>query len=304
MISIEVENLTKIYGKQKALDNVSFSLNQGEIVGLLGPNGAGKSTTMKILTCYLPQTSGKVTVCGLDVVKDALKVKSKIGYLPENNPLYHDMFVKEYLGFMANLKNTSGNRKEWVNNVIELTGISAEQHKKIGQLSKGYKQRVGLAQALLNDPEILILDEPTSGLDPNQIVEIRELIKQVGKDRTVVLSTHILQEVEIMCNRVIIINKGQKVADDNIAEIKNKIAIPTINIEFDKHISTEKLRSFASVISVEKITDFQFRIATHKTQEVKKAIFDLSLNENIGIKSIFDEKENLEATFKSVTKGI
>lgn len=219
-MSIQVEQLTKVYGAQKAINNISFNINKGEIVGFLGPNGAGKSTTMKILTGYLQATSGKALVAGIDVQTNAIDVKKKIGYLPESNALYYDMYVKEYLAFVAGVHQIS-NLKPQISNAIELTGLQVEQHKKIGELSKGYKQRVGLAAALIHKPEVLILDEPTSGLDPNQIVEIRNVIKEQGKNKTVIFSSHILQEVEAICDRIIIINKGQIVADDTLINLKN-----------------------------------------------------------------------------------
>jgi len=213
-MSIKVEQITKFYGDQKALDNVSFEIGSGEIVGFLGPNGAGKSTMMKILTTYITQSYGSARVCGFDVVEKALEVRKKIGYLPEHNPLYLDMYIKEYLSFVAGIYKLKS-KKEKVKNIIEKVGLTPEMHKKIGELSKGYRQRVGLAQAMIHDPEVLILDEPTSGLDPNQLVEIRALIKEIGKEKTVMLSTHIMQEVEAICDRIIIIKKGEIVADDS-----------------------------------------------------------------------------------------
>lgn len=214
-MSIIVKNLTKVYGKQKALNDVSLSIEDGEIVGLLGPNGAGKSTMMKILTCFIPPTSGDVKVCGYDIFDNTMAVRRSIGYLPEQNPLYYDMYVREFLLFVAGIHRIEKKlRRERVEEIIELTGLSKEVNKKIAALSKGYKQRVGIAQALIHDPEVLILDEPTTGLDPNQLVEIRNLIKQVGKTKTVLLSTHIMQEVEAVCSRVVIINNGRLVADD------------------------------------------------------------------------------------------
>ncbi|MGN6477275.1 MAG: ATP-binding cassette domain-containing protein, partial [Flavipsychrobacter sp.] len=218
-MSISVKGLTKIYGSQRAVDNIEFELKKGEIVGFLGPNGAGKSTTMKMITGYLPATSGDIRVCGLDIAEKPLDVKKVIGYLPESNPLYYDMYVREYLEFSAGIHQIK-NAKARIEEMIELTGLTKEAHKKIGMLSKGYKQRVGLAQAMLHNPEVLILDEPTTGLDPNQIVEIRELITRIGKEKTVLLSTHIMQEVQAMCSRVMIINNGKIVADDSIDKIQ------------------------------------------------------------------------------------
>lgn len=220
-MSLEINSLTKIYNTQKAVNQVSFRVEKGEIVGFLGPNGAGKSTTMKMITGYIGATSGSAKVCGIDVSKNAIEVKKKIGYLPESNALYYDMYVKEYLKFIAGVHKIADAKKQ-IAKVIELTGLQVEQHKKIGQLSKGYKQRVGLAAALIHNPEVLILDEPTSGLDPNQIVEIRNVIKEQGKDKTVLFSSHILQEVEAICTRIIIINKGQIVADDSLENLKKK----------------------------------------------------------------------------------
>jgi len=219
-MSIRVQSLTKIYGRQKAVDDISFNAGPG-VLGFLGPNGAGKSTTMKILTCFIPQTSGTASVCGFDVITRPLDVRRHIGYLPESNPLYLDMYVKESLGFIAGIHKIQEPEKR-ISRIIEQTGLGPEQHKKIGQLSKGYRQRVGLAQAILHDPDVLILDEPTSGLDPNQLIGIRQLILDLGKTKTIILSTHIMQEVEAVCNKVIIINKGKIVADDNLQNLRSE----------------------------------------------------------------------------------
>jgi len=218
-MSIEVSNITKLYGQQKALDNVNVNIHAGEVVGLLGPNGAGKSTLMKIITCFIPPTEGFVKVSGFDIQEKSMEVRKRIGYLPENNPLYIDMYIKEYLEFIAGIHQLGPISKYRIENIIHLTGLDEEQNKKIGALSKGYKQRVGLAQALIHDPEVLIMDEPTSGLDPNQLLEIRNLIKEIGKEKTVMLSTHIMQEVEAVCDRAIIINKGKIVADQSVASL-------------------------------------------------------------------------------------
>jgi len=235
-MSIIVENITKKYGEQKALDNVSFKVNAGEIVGLLGPNGAGKSTMMKIITCFIPPNDGMVKVYGNDIYEQSLEVRKKVGYLPENNPLYLDLYVKEYLEFVAGIYKIQ-NKKERVEEMIKLTGLEIERKKKIGALSKGYRQRVGLAQALIHNPDVLILDEPTSGLDPNQLAEIRNLIMEIGKEKTVMLSTHIMQEVEAMCDRVIIIDKGKIVADDATSELsKRNIGKTTLLVEFNKPV--------------------------------------------------------------------
>jgi ABC-2 type transport system ATP-binding protein len=218
-MSVQIHQVTKIYGTQKVLDDVSFNVSPGEIVGLLGPNGAGKSTLMKIITCFIPPTSGEVSVCGHDIFEESLKVREKVGYLPEHNPLYLEMYVKEFLDFIAGIHHIGGKPGQRVKEMIDLTGLTREQHKKIGALSKGYRQRVGLAQALLHDPEVLILDEPTSGLDPNQIQEIRHLIRNIGAAKTVMLSTHIMQEVEAICDRAVIIHHGKIVADDSIKSL-------------------------------------------------------------------------------------
>ncbi|MDL2307989.1 ATP-binding cassette domain-containing protein [Bacteroidales bacterium OttesenSCG-928-B11] len=232
-MSIIVKEVTKIYGKQKALDNVSFEVGKGEVVGFLGPNGAGKSTMMKIITCYIPPTSGDVSVCGLDIWNDSLELRAKVGYLSEANPLYYDMYVKEFLLFIAGIHKIK-DKQSAMERVIKQTGLSLEQHKKIGALSRGYKQRVGLAQALIHDPEVLILDEPTTGLDPNQLVDIRELIKECGKSKTVLLSTHIMQEVEAVCDRVIIINRGNIVADAKIKDLPEMAAKMGVKIGEEK----------------------------------------------------------------------
>jgi ABC-2 type transport system ATP-binding protein len=227
-MSISIQNLTKLYNEQKALDNVSLEINNGEIVGLLGPNGAGKSTMMKIITCFIPPTKGSVKVCGYDIFDNPMDVRKKIGYLPEHNPLYLDMYVREFLDFIAGVHGLGKQKKERIEQMIEMTGLTKEVNKKIGTLSKGYRQRVGIAQAMIHDPEVLILDEPTSGLDPNQLVEVRDLIKNAGKNKTVLLSTHIMQEVEAVCDRTIIINNGQVVADDNTKHLASGQSLETI----------------------------------------------------------------------------
>src|SRR5665811_875941 len=254
-MSIVVQGVTKLYGEQKALDNISFEVKTGEIVGFLGPNGAGKSTMMKIITGFIPASSGKVTVNGLAVEADNLEVKKQIGYLPENNPLYPEMYISEYLGFVASIYNTGLSKKMLIDNIIELTGLSPEQNKKIGSLSKGYRQRVGLAQALIHNPAVLILDEATTGLDPNQIVEIRNLIKEAGKKKTVMLSTHIMQEVEAICDRVIIIDKGVIVADEEKSKIYSVIKRQKqiIQVEFDKEPAESSLSEIANVRSAKKV---------------------------------------------------
>src|SRR5664280_2803902 len=248
-MSIVVQGVTKLYGSQKALDNVSFEVKTGEIVGFLGPNGAGKSTMMKIIAGFIPASSGRVDVNGVAVDSDNINVKKQIGYLPENNPLYPEMYIREYLGFVASIYKSSIPRKKQIDNIIELTGLSSEQNKKIGSLSKGFRQRVGLAQALIHNPAVLILDEATSGLDPNQIVEIRNLIKEAGKEKTVMLSTHIMQEVEAICDRIIIIDKGAIVADEEKSEIYSKIKHPkqVIQVEFDRDTTVTSLAGIEKV---------------------------------------------------------
>jgi ABC-2 type transport system ATP-binding protein len=301
-MSIEVKNLTKIYGEQKAVNDISFSVNKGEIVGFLGPNGAGKSTTMKILTGYLQQDGGNAAVCGLNVKDNPLETKKKIGYLPELNALYYDMYVREYLGFVAEVHEV-GSRKLEVERVIELVGLTGEAKKKIGQLSKGYKQRVGLAAALIHNPEVLILDEPTTGLDPNQIIEIREVIKQQGKDKTVLFSSHILQEVEAICDRVIIINKGNIVADDKLANLrKNSDAGTKVILELKEVVDEEVMLSVfgTGVIHVDPTT---WKFHTADPERLKKQILELTLKNNLNIISLQSETTNLEDIFRGLTNN-
>ncbi len=300
-MSIEVKNITKVYGEQKALNNVSFSIGKGQIVGFLGPNGAGKSTMMKILTCFIPQTEGEAKVCGLDTVKDSLKVRSKVGYLPENNPLYYEMYVREFLEFTAGIY-AIGDTKKRIQEVIEMVGLGPEQHKKIGALSKGYKQRVGLAQAILHDPEVLILDEATTGLDPNQIIEIRQLIKDLGKDKTVLLSTHIMQEVEAICDRVLIINKGHLVADQKADEIKTlKREVEVILVEFESEVDKQTLMEVEGVSSVEQQTGNRWKIYSDKGRDVRAHIFQFGVDQNNPVLSLAREEDSLEDIFKTLT---
>ncbi len=270
-MSIEIKNLLKTYGEQKAVNNISFKIEKGEIVGFLGPNGAGKSTTMKIITGYLQQTSGEAFVCGINVADDPLATKKKIGYLPELNALYYDMYIKEYLAFISEVHKVSA-AKQKIKSVIELTGLTIESNKKIGQLSKGYKQRVGLAAALIHDPEVLILDEPTSGLDPNQIVEIREVIKKQGQNKTVLFSSHILQEVEAICDRVIIINKGELVADDKLSNLQNgNKEMHIVVVQFKEVVDKSLLENLHAVTKVESISDSNFKLQTSNADAGKKA---------------------------------
>ena len=301
-MSIEVKNLLKVYGEQKAVNNISFKVDKAEIVGFLGPNGAGKSTTMKIITGYLQQTSGDAFVSGINVTQDPLTTKKKIGYLPEANALYYDMFVREYLSFIAEVHHVK-NSKLKTQNVIQLTGLTSESKKKIGQLSKGYKQRVGLAAALIHDPEVLILDEPTSGLDPNQIIEIRDVIKQQGKDKTVLFSSHILQEVEAICDRVIIINKGEIVADDKLSNLqKSKKDQHVVIVAFKEPIDKEMLQKINGVDVVEQLQATNYKLQTSNPEAVRKQILELSLQHNLNIVSLQSESQSLEEVFRSLTQ--
>lgn len=302
-MSVKVKNLLKQYGEQKAVNNISFSLHKGEITGFLGPNGAGKSTTMKMITGYLHPDAGEINVCDINVDKDPIKAKRKIGYLPESNPLYYDMYVREYLKFIAGVHQIE-NSKFKIENTIRLTGLSIESGKKIGQLSKGYKQRVGLAAALLHDPEVLILDEPTSGLDPNQIVEIRNVIKEQGKNKTVLFSTHILQEVQAMCDRVIIINKGELVADSNMEELKLNAKSNRIAVSFSTKISKEKLEALPLAIDVTNVNDHSFKLSTNDTNELRRQLLELAVREQLDIVSLQTEGNNLEDIFRSLTATV
>ena len=301
-MSIEVSGLTKIYGKQKALDNISFKVNSGEIVGFLGPNGAGKSTTMKILTGFLSADEGEAFVSSLNVKTNTIETKCKIGYLPEANPLYHEMYVREYLGFIADIHKIRLSKHTTIEDVIILTGLSQESNKKIGQLSKGYKQRVGLAAALIHDPEVLILDEPTSGLDPNQIIEIREVIKKLGKNKTVLFSTHILQEVEAICDRVIIINKGKIVADDRLQNLQTNKNLHAIIVEFKEISNSNILDTLDDVQRREQIQARTFKLHTEYPEKVRKQLMELSLKHNLNIVSLQSEIESLEDIFRSLTQ--
>ena len=300
-MSIEIKNLLKTYGEQKAVNNISFKIEKGEIVGFLGPNGAGKSTTMKILTGYLKQNSGEAIVCGINVAEDPLATKKKIGYLPELNALYYDMYVKEYLAFISEVHKIEDVKKK-INSVIELTGLTVESKKKIGQLSKGYKQRVGLAAALIHDPEVLILDEPTSGLDPNQIIEIRDVIRKQGQNKTVLFSSHILQEVEAICDRVIIINKGELVADDKLSNLqKESNTQHSVKVEFKEAVDTAWLTNLNNVIAVKNTQSSIFNIQCTNAESIKKQILQLALDKNLNIVSLQSENQSLENIFKTLT---
>ena len=298
-MSIVVENISKFYGDQKALDSISFTIKKGEIVGFLGPNGAGKSTLMKILTTYLSADEGKAEVNGFDVLTQSKDVQKFVGYLPEHNPLYLDLYIREYLAFNADVYKVSKSRIE---EVITLTGLTPESHKKIGQLSKGYRQRVGLACALLHDPEVLILDEPTTGLDPNQLVEIRELIKNVGKNKTVFLSTHIMQEVEAICDRVIIINKGELVEDKSLQSLtKNEIEHQIIEVEFDILID-EALIEFENLINKQTSDNINWELTFESLEDMRPKVFDFAQANNLKILQMSKKTKKLEDIFREKTK--
>lgn len=301
-MSLQAVNVTKFYGQQKALDDLSFQVSQGEVVALLGPNGAGKSTMMKIIACYLPQSAGQVRVCGFDVAEDPRSVKKRVGYLPENNPLYNDMYVKEYLMFAAGVNRLGRKSRSRVDEMIELTGLKAEYKKTIGTLSKGYRQRVGLAQALIHDPEVLILDEPTSGLDPNQLAEIRGLIRETGKLKTVILSTHIMQEVEAVCNRVMIIHQGRIIADAPTSEVRmlNK-ASRVIRAEFDKEVNLEKLKGIDGVIDVSKEPGSVYRIFVGAAGDLRPEIFRFAVDNGLVLLSLEQQDQSLEEIFRELT---
>ncbi len=296
-MSIKVEQLSKVYGTQKALNNVSFSVDKGEIVGFLGPNGAGKSTMMKILTTYLSATNGIAEVNNYDVSKNTLNVQKSVGYLPEHNPLYLDMYVKEYLAFNAKVFKIDTNR---INEVIELTGLTPESHKKINQLSKGYRQRVGLANALLHNPDVLILDEPTTGLDPNQLVEIRELIKNVGKEKTVFLSTHIMQEVEAICDRVIIINKGEIVANKTLSELRDSKEQVVI-VEFDYRVENAFIKKLPKVKSISNTHGFVYEITFSTSEDMRSYVFDFAHDNQLKILQLNQKNASLESLFRELT---
>jgi len=302
-MSIKVNNVTKYYGEQAALNDVSFEVNTAEIVGFLGPNGAGKSTMMKILTCFIPQTSGSASVYGFDVAEESLEVRKHVGYLPEHNPLYLDMYVKEYLEFIGGLHHLK-NIKTRISEMIEMTGLQVEQKKKIGALSKGYRQRVGLAQALIHDPQVLILDEPTTGLDPNQLAEIRNLIIEIGKQKTVMLSTHIMQEVEAVCNRVIIINNGKIVANDATSVLQHSQAQhkQLLTVEFDKATDPMALEAIPGVHAVTQLKGNNWQIEAITEEDIRPAVFQFAVQHNLAILTLHKEEQRLEDVFKHLTK--
>ncbi|WP_036382725.1 gliding motility-associated ABC transporter ATP-binding subunit GldA [Muricauda sp. MAR_2010_75] len=296
-MSITVTNITKTFGQQKALDNVSFSINKGEIVGFLGPNGAGKSTMMRILTTYYKADTGDAEVNGFDVLTAEKLVQKSIGYLPEHNPLYLEMYVKEYLAFNADVYQVP---KSKIGEVIAQTGLTPEAHKKIGQLSKGYRQRVGLAAALLHDPEVLILDEPTTGLDPNQLVEIRKLIREIGKEKTILLSTHIMKEVEAVCDRVIIINKGKLVADKRLEELR-ETEEQIIEVEFDYRVEEQLLNQLPNVSNVKNIGGFVYEITFATSKDMRPAVFDFAHDNKLKTLQLSRKNKNLESLFSELT---
>lgn len=303
-MSIEVSSVTKMYNTQKALDEISFNVEPGHIVGFLGPNGAGKSTMMKIITCFIPQTSGKVSVCGYDVIEQPLEVKKQVGYLPEHNPLYVDMYVKEYLQFVGGIYKVK-NIKERVKEMIDMVGLGVEQNKKIGALSKGYRQRVGLAQAMIHNPNVLILDEPTTGLDPNQLEEIRTLIKNIGKEKTIMLSTHIMQEVEAICDKTIIINHGKIVANQTTSSLKdNSSKNIVLTVEFDKKINESELIKIEGVLQAKKKPNGEIWLIEIKEDSVRNNVFQFAMQHQIVVLSINKEKESLENIFKKLTKNL
>jgi len=303
-MSVLIRKLTKIYGEQKAVDSLSFEAKKGEILGFLGPNGAGKSTTMKIATGYLSATSGAVNVCGLDVAENPTAIKKRIGYLPEHNPLYLEMYVPEYLEFVGNLHQIRGAKlKQRIGEMIDLCGLEREKRKKIGTLSKGYRQRVGLAQALIHNPEVLILDEPTSGLDPNQILEIREVIRTVSKEKTLIFSTHIMQEVKALCHRVVIIDTGKMVIDRPVAELNTEANQQRIRVEFLEETDPEILKKIEGVSEVEKNQNGQFEILTNATQDIRPEIFQTAVQHQKTLLEMTQEEVPLEEIFHKLTKN-
>jgi ABC-2 type transport system ATP-binding protein len=300
-MSIEVKEVFKYYGQQAALNNVSFSVKRGEVVGFLGPNGAGKSTMMKIITCYIPPSKGEVKVTGRSIESESLAVRRNVGYLPENNPLYPEMYIREYLSFVAGMYGIK-KIKSRVEEMIELVGLQPESHKKIGALSKGYRQRVGLAQALIHDPEVLILDEPTSGLDPNQLEDIRKLIREIGKRKTVLLSTHIMQEVEAVCDRVIIIKKGEIVANSPVQDLKETTEYSLFYFHVNGKLSRERIEALPGVIKVVSEGKGKYHITAEKEIKLAPRLTELAAREGLAIEELKREERGLEEIFKSLTK--
>jgi len=302
-MSIKVEHISKTYGTQKAVDDISFEVMPGEVVGFLGPNGAGKSTTLKMITGYLPKDSGNIFVCGIPVEGEAIFTKKKIGYLAESNPLYHEMYVREYLQFVGELHKV-GEVKKRVDEVVLMTGLSAEMHKEIGQLSKGYKQRVGLAAALIHDPEVLILDEPTTGLDPNQIIEIREVIRSLGKKKTILFSSHILQEVESLCDRVIVINKGRIVADDRIEKLRDAGAASSLRVQLKEKATKNIFENIPGLLNIEQIDEHNWVFQTSDPEKLSKELLGFTLQHSLNIVSLQTQTRSLEDIFRDLTGAI
>ena len=301
-MSVTVQNLTKIYGSQKAVDQISFQAKAGEVLGFLGPNGAGKTTTMKIVTSFIPPDEGTATVCGFDVLEEPMEVRRRIGYLPEHNPLYKDMYVREYLGFIAGLHQLKKARQR-VEEMIEMTGLVREQHKLIGALSKGYRQRVGLAQAMMHDPEVLILDEPTSGLDPNQLADIRKLIKQLGKKKTVIFSTHIMQEVKAICDRVLIINQGKIVANDSIEDLQRRIAAESVvTVEFQKAPPQKALSAISQLKELRELGENRFQLISGPDADLRPALFDFAVEHHIKLLELHKEVYEIDEVFQKLTR--
>lgn len=302
-MSVLVEGLSKIYGTQKAVNNLSFEAKKGEILGFLGPNGAGKSTTMKMLTCFIPQSSGKATICGYDIETHPMEVRKRVGYLPQDNPLYKDMYVEEYLLFIARLHKLKS-RKDRVAEMIEQTGLQLEAHKLISSLSGGYQQRVGLAQAMLHDPEVLILDEPTSGLDPNQLVDIRHLIKRLGEEKTVIFSSHIMQEVQALCDRVLIINHGNLVANDSIETLRHKVAgEKIISLQLEGKVKTEDFRKIEGISEVKSLGNGRFQLFSNSVDDVRPKVFRFVVDQDLILLEMQQENSSIEDIFQKLTKA-
>jgi len=302
-MSISVDRITKLYGTQRAVDAVSFQAKKSEVLGFLGPNGAGKTTTMKVLTCFIPPTSGRAEVCGFDVEREAMQVRRRIGYLPEHNPLYKDMYVREYLRFVAGLHGLPRARRR-VEEMIEVTGLGRERHKLIGALSKGYRQRVGLAQAMLHDPEVLILDEPTSGLDPNQLIEIRGLIRRLGAEKTVIFSTHIMQEVQALCDRVLIINRGKIVADDPIEQLQQRLAGEAIlTVEFAEEVGREQLEALPHIKRLQALGRRRWQLVADREHDLRADVFHFAVDQRLTLLEIHREMATMEDVFQELTKN-
>lgn len=302
-MSVKVNNLTKTYGTQQAVSNISFEAKKGEVLGFLGPNGAGKTTTMKIITCFIPQTEGSVEVCGYDIAEKSIEVRRNIGYLPEHNPLYKDMYVKEYLDFAASMHKIS-NKKRRIDEMIEMTGLGKEAHKQIGELSKGYRQRVGLAQAMIHDPQVLILDEPTSGLDPNQLIEIRKLIKTLGQEKTLIFSTHIMQEVQAICDRVVIINRGGIVADDKIEKLQDLVVGEnTLNVEFSSSVTVAQLQKIKGVRNASTIGTNRYQLKYNTNTDIREDIFRFAVANQLILLELHKETSSVESVFQQLTNN-